>query len=104
MAYEEATSVFLELSNNPDDVSEECLRKLERFVILLYDRTSTKTVGVNEAHEQLFPQKAKSIESIPPTQAVLIQHTRRAAYQAGHCWGQAIVPVKNVPGPSNWDG
>ena len=71
MAYEEASSAFLQLSNNPDDVSEECLRKLERFVVLLYDRTSTK-MRVNEAREQRFSQKAKSIESIPPTQAALI--------------------------------
>lgn len=28
MAYEEATTAFLELSNSPDDVSEECLREL----------------------------------------------------------------------------
>ena len=35
---------------------------------------------VNEARKQLFSQKAKSIESIPPTQAALIQHTRGAAY------------------------
>jgi len=84
MAHEEATSAFLKLSNNADDVSEECLRKLERFVVLLYDRTSTK-LHVNEAPKQLFSQKAKSIESIRPTQAALIQHIRRAAYQGGHC-------------------
>ena len=99
MAYEEATSAFLQLSNNPDDVSEECLRKLERFVVLLYDRTSTK-MRVNEARKQRFSQKAKSIESIPPMQAALIQHTSRAAYQGRHCWGQAIVPVMNLPCPS----
>ena len=55
MAYEQATSAFLELSYSPEDVSEECLRKLQRFVVLLYDRTSTK-MQVNEARKQLFAE------------------------------------------------
>lgn len=67
-------SAFLELSNNPDNVCEECLRKLERFLVVLYDRTSTK-MRVNGTRKQLFSQKTKSIESIPPTQAALNQHT-----------------------------
>ena len=44
-------SAFLELSNNPDNVCEECLRKLERFVVLLYDRTSAK-MRVNGTRKQ----------------------------------------------------
>jgi len=56
MACDEATSAFLELSKNPDDVSEECLRKLERFVVLLYERTRAK-MRVNEVRKQLFAQK-----------------------------------------------
>ena len=101
MAYEEAISAFLELYYSPEDVSEECLRKLQRFVVLLYDRTSTK-IQVNEARKQLFAQKGRSIEAIPPTQAALVQHTRRAAYQGGHCWGHALVPKLNLPSPSQW--
>ena len=91
----------LELSNNPDDVSEVWLRKLERFVVLLYDRTSTK-MRIIEACQQLFSQEEKSIESIPPTKALHTQHNRRAAYQGGHCWGHAIVPVMNLLCSSRW--
>ena len=39
---------------------------------------------VNEARQALFAQGNKSIENIPPTQAALAQHIKRAAYQAGH--------------------
>ena len=95
MACEEATSAFLESSNNT------WLRKLERFVVLMYDTTCAK-MCVNEVRKQLFAQKGKSIESIAPMQAALIQHTRRAVYQGGHCWSQAIVPVMNLPCPSQW--
>ena len=40
---------------------------------------------------QLFTQKGRSIEGIPPTKAALIQHTKRATYQAGYCWGQVMI-------------
>jgi len=91
---EEATSAFLEFSNYPDDATKECLRKLERFVVLLYNRTSAK-MRVNEARRQLFTQKGKSIESIPPAQAAPIQHTRRAAYQGGHfCYSDELAISK----------
>jgi len=101
MAYEEATSAFLELSYSPEDVSEECLKKLQRFVVLLYDCTSTR-MQVYEARKQLFAQKERSIQAIPPTQAALVRNTRQAAYQGGHCWGQALVPERNLPSPSQW--
>ena len=77
------------------------MRKLERFFVLLYDRTSVER-RVNEARKQFFAE-GKSIGSIPPTQTALIQQTRKAAYQGGHCWGQAIVPVMNLPCPSQWE-
>ena len=27
---------------------------------------------------------------------------KRAAYQAGHIWGQALVPMQNIPSPASW--
>ncbi|MGH0153333.1 UNVERIFIED_CONTAM: hypothetical protein FKN15_028536 [Acipenser sinensis] len=48
---------------------------LERFVVLLYDRTSD-TMKVIDARKQLFTQKSRSLENIPPTQAALKQHIK----------------------------
>ena len=62
------------------------MERLERFVILMFDRTSNKT-SVNETRKQLFAQKGRAYDAIPPSRAALLQHTNRAAYQAGHCWG-----------------
>ena len=69
--------------------------------MLMYDRTSTE-MKVNEARKQLFSQKSRSIDGIPPTQAALVEHMKRAAYQAGHVWAQMFVAVPNLPSPSEW--
>ena len=54
----------------------------------MYSRTSPHS-RVNAARQALFSQ-GRSIEAVPPTQAALEQHSRRAAYQAGHVWGRAL--------------
>ena len=77
--YPEVTNAFLELASPPSQISEECIGHLERFVVLMYDKTSEK-IKVNDARKQLFSTKGRSLESIPPTRAALIQHTKRAAY------------------------
>ena len=73
---------------------------IERFVVLLYSRTSSQTT-VNKARQELS-SKGNRTENIPPTQAALLQHTRRAVYQAGHIWGNAPVPKPTLPSPSDW--
>ena len=74
---------------------------LERFVVLLYDRTSNLT-KVNEARQELFSKKSRDLECIPPTRAALEQHDRRAVLQGGHVWGQTLLPTQVLPSPSEW--
>ena len=74
---------------------------LERFIVLLYDRTSPK-MKVNEARRMLFTQKGRSLELIPPTRAALVQHVKRALYQEGYCWGQVTTPMAVLRSPSEW--
>ena len=74
---------------------------IERLTVLLYDRASSK-MTVNEARKQLFAQKGRSLDVIPPSRAALLEHTKRAAYQAGHCWGQALKPRLVLSNPDNW--
>ena len=82
-AYDDVTPAFCLLAATPESV-ESVIKPLERFVILLYDRTGTLDC-VNQARKQLFTQKGRSIEGLPPTKAALILHTKRVAYQAGYC-------------------
>ena len=58
----------------------------------------------NEARQALFAQGNKSIENVPPTQAALAQHIRRAANQACHIWGQALEPMQELPSPLRQSG
>ena len=97
-AYDEVTPAFCALAATPESV-ENWLGPLERFVVLLYDRTSSQEF-VNGATKQLFTQKGRAIEGLPPTQAALLQHTKRAAYQAGHCWAQTMIATPELPSPS----
>ena len=42
------------------------------------------------------------MENIPPTRAALLQHTKRALFQAGHIWGQTLLANYEVPSPADW--
>ena len=99
--FPEVTNAFLDLASAPSEISEDTLATLERYVVLLYDRTCTCS-EVNLARKKLFAKKSRSIEAIPPTQAALVQHVKRATYQGGHCWGQSLVPHCTLPSPCDW--
>ncbi len=101
-AYGDVTPAFCALVAGPSSQSiEEWMGPLERFVVLLYDRTSSQEC-VNGARKQLFTQKGRAIDGLPPTQDALIQHIKRAAYQADHCWAQMMVAAPELPPPSEW--
>ena len=94
------TGTLLKLADAPARVTEEAMKAIERFVILLYDKRSTCT-DVNKARKKLFA-KNSSVQRIPPTYAALEQHVKRAAFQGGHVWGQVFVPQPALPSPSDW--
>lgn len=100
LVYPEVTEAFHEMLQMPQELSDLSLSQLERFVVLIYDRTSA-CVGVNEARKHLFTRKSRSLENIPPTQAALRQHIKRAMYQA-HVWNLALVIRPQLPSPSDW--
>ena len=83
------TAAFQALSNAPTvDVVDEVMPILERYVTIMYDRTST-CMKVNDARRYQFTRKGRDIEAIPLTSDVLRQHAKRSTYQAGHCWGNS---------------
>ena len=74
------------------------------FVIILYDCAISEEV--NEARKQMFSQKAIPMDGLPPIPAALlvcstglVEHTKRAVYQAGHVWAQIFVAVPKLPSP-----
>ena len=73
---------------------------LEHFTVIVYDKTSDLQ-QVNEARQEMFCQKEKAMERLPPTQDALLQHTKRAAYQAG-IWCTSEQIEQHVPSPECW--
>ena len=101
MAYPAVTDIFISLLLQPKEISPEALQKIERFVILMYSKTSTLS-RVNEARQELFAQYGRSIDNIPPTQGALLQHIKRTVLQGGYIWGQALNTSPDIPSPGDW--
>ena len=57
---------------------------------------------MNSTRRKLFSKKGRTIENIPPTQDALELHLKRAVYQAGYVWSQALVPLPVLPNPADW--
>ena len=96
------TEAFFSLGSTPQQI-KPYFEPIEQFIVLLYDRTTTHT-SVNQARKELFAQKGRAIDIITPTQAALIQHVKRATYQAGYCWSQYCIAAPEMPSPSVWGG
>ena len=87
------------LSQYPPVIGEDDQSILEKFVVTMYDRYSA-TDSIDVARLELLSRKQRSYGSIPPTQAVLIQHNKRAAYQAGCIWCQGTICQMETNGPA----
>ena len=98
--FPEVTAAFEDLLLMQDTISSSTMSTLERFVILMYDCTSD-LIEINKARKQLFTQKSRSLESLPPTLAALEQHIRRVSYQS-NCWNKALIADPDLPSPADW--
>ena len=63
-AFPEITSTFLPLANEPVELQEAECTFIERFVSLLYCRT-TELTEVNKCRRWLFTTKSRSVDNIP---------------------------------------
>jgi hypothetical protein len=99
--HREATEAFARLSDSPSlPVVNELMPVIERFVTLMYDRTSACT-SANEARKDLF--KGRTINyAISPTADALIKHLKRSVYQGGLIRGRSLEPMFEPPCPSEW--
>ena len=100
--YEELTKAIVRLPyySTKEDVSE-VFPIIERFVVLLYDKTSM-CATMNECRKDLLARKDRLPEGLPPTQDALFLHVYRAVYQASYCWAQALTKDAFLPDPNNW--
>ena len=95
------TETFLKLSTFPISVDGGDIQKLEHFVALLYDKSSTST-SIDTTRKELFMQRGVQWDHLPPTSEALKQHILRAAYQGGVVWGQSLKQNAQLPSPEFW--
>ena len=85
----------------PLTLSSKDIHIIESFVVSLYSMTCPLT-EVNQARQQIFSQSSRTFEYLPPTKAALIEHIKRATYQAGYVWGQSLMTEQVLPSPDSW--
>jgi len=78
------------------DVDSVTATEAEAFIFLL-DKVSNRIPTIaDEARYLLFCQKAQSNLQLPLASSSLLQHIRRANYQA-YVWRKALVPRQDLP-------
>lgn len=101
--YPDVTEVFTHMALNPYihlDYGSRYFQILERFTVILYNKTSILE-SVDEARMELFCHGNKTMEKLPPTKAALLQHSKRAVYQAS-VWTTGDRAKQNRPSPEGW--
>ena len=88
---------------NPETFTQDSvhMQQIERFVILMYSK-ACGAASVNEARQRLFTSGSRSLENIPPTQAALFQHVKRALLQGSFFWRQATSVHQEIPNFGAW--
>jgi hypothetical protein len=74
-SYPQLTAALLDLHTVSDNIGESTLSTLERFVVLLYDRTSD-CLKLDVARKQMFTKKCRTLEALPPTSDAFAQHVK----------------------------
>ena len=100
---DEVTETFMHLACNPFvvfNVDSHHFQMLERLAVLMYDKTS-QHISVNEVRRESFCLKSPSMDRMPPTQDALLQHFRRAIYQAG-IWTISMQAQAAIPSPQEF--
>jgi hypothetical protein len=100
-SYTQLTDVLINLANITHELDKPTMSVLERFVILLYDRTSECT-DLDSARKQLFTKKNRTLEHLPPTSNAFEQHVKRTVFQAIHCWSHCLKQQMPAIDPGLW--
>ena len=85
-------------------VSDELFDAIQEFTCSMYCR-NTKAKGVNELRYDIFCAKKGDVSSgqLPPCKDALLQHTKRANYQAA-IWRRSLQNTPDIPEPTEGHG
>jgi hypothetical protein len=75
-----------------------------RLCIVLITAGSARSMVARTSRSLLSSTNGFPMDGLPPTQAALVEHTKRAAYQAGQFWAQMFVhvAVPKLPFSGEW--
>jgi len=99
IVFPELTNVLLILSSAPSVTDEDAMQTIERFVILIYDKTSSFW-DIDTAQRKIFAKK-NNVKHIPPTKTALEPYVKRATYRGSHVWGQLLLASPLLPPPTS---
>ena len=99
LCYQNVTDAFTHMALNPYTVAAVGAQHFQLLKIL-YNKASDLE-HVNEARKELFCQKGKTMEELPPAQVSLLQHCKRVAYQSG-IWCTSEHSEQHAPSPEGW--
>jgi hypothetical protein len=100
-AFPDVTCALQELACPGNVISDTVLAVLERFVIVMYDRTSQYS-DLDSCRRHLFTKRCTSLELLPPTSDAFLLHLKRAVLQAVKIWGQSLQKQIESVCPSDW--
>ena len=99
---QELTRVFCELGEKPLLVSVEQLSTLERYICSVYYPNVTGPVDIDVLRMRDFEHSThNNLRLLPPSKTGLLQHSKRAAYEAGWVQRQCLEDV-SLPDPLMW--
>lgn len=80
MVFPELTPVLRSLKSSPANIADDSMDVIERFVVLLYDRTSSLT-KVNEARQELFSKRHGTLTTFRPLEQRLCNIPRELCFK-----------------------
>ena len=94
----EVTETSVYLASHPFqilDLENEHFQKLEKLTVVLYDKTSPLSC-VNVLRRELFCQKNRAMDKLPPTRDALLQHVHHTFYKAD-IWTTSTEAQQMIP-------
>ena len=102
-SFQELTPVLIKLTESMLEPSESDLKILERYVALVYDK-STELSEINKVRQHLFASSLRAVDHIPPTQAALKYHLKRSLLQARTWFKMDCKHIKTLdPADYGWN-
>ena len=98
--YEDIRDICVSRQSSLPDVEDDHFKKMERLTVILYDKTSPLR-SINDTRRELFCHKNRAMDKLPPTNDALLQHVRRAVYQAG-IWMTSTQMELVIPSPHDF--